>query len=60
MAQQLKLYLFGDQTYDIQPHLRDLALHRHNAVLDGMYQLGTFIRYVPQRAVTCNGVLNSV
>ncbi|KAI2476002.1 Type I Iterative Polyketide synthase [Pyrenophora tritici-repentis] len=34
MAQQLKLFLFGDQTYDIKPHLKDLALRPHNAVLD--------------------------
>ena len=34
MADQLKLYLFGDQTYDIQPHLKDLLLYRHNPVLE--------------------------
>jgi len=115
MAKQLKLYLFGDQTYNIQPHLGDLVLHRHNAVLDDflgkaynairaeiyqlprdirddlprftcvddvllrkpggkryvpldmavtcMYQLGTFIRYVPQARCDfqwSGHVLNSV
>ncbi|OBT51641.1 Type I Iterative Polyketide synthase (PKS) [Pseudogymnoascus sp. 24MN13] len=34
MAGLLKLYLFGDQTYDIQPHLRDLLQHRDNPVLE--------------------------
>ncbi|KAI1480090.1 ketoacyl-synt-domain-containing protein [Daldinia eschscholtzii] len=34
MANQLKLYLFGDQTYDIQPHLRELMLYRHNPILE--------------------------
>ncbi|KAI1780725.1 polyketide synthase [Hypoxylon cercidicola] len=34
MAAQLNLYLFGDQTYDIQPHIKDLLRHRHNPVLE--------------------------
>ncbi|KAL9056770.1 MAG: hypothetical protein Q9162_002741 [Coniocarpon cinnabarinum] len=34
MADDLKLYLFGDQTYDIQPYLKDLLRHRHNPVLE--------------------------
>ena len=34
MADQLKLYLFGDQTYDIQLHLKDLIRYRHNPVLE--------------------------
>ncbi|XXG97472.1 hypothetical protein Hte_003774 [Hypoxylon texense] len=34
MAAQLNLYLFGDQTYDIQPHVKDLLRHRHNPVLE--------------------------
>ncbi|KAJ5952040.1 Acyl transferase/acyl hydrolase/lysophospholipase [Penicillium vulpinum] len=34
MADHLKLYLFGDQTYDLQAHLRDLLQKRHNPVLD--------------------------
>ncbi|RYP79317.1 hypothetical protein DL770_006722 [Monosporascus sp. CRB-9-2] len=34
MADQLKLYLFGDQTYDIQSSLKDLARYRHNPVLE--------------------------
>ena len=34
MTGQLKLYLFGDQTYDIQPYLKDLIQYRHNPVLD--------------------------
>ena len=34
MAEQLKLYLFGDQTYDIQLHLKQLLRYRHNPVLE--------------------------
>lgn len=34
MVDQLKLYLFGDQTYDTQSHLRELMLYRHNPVLE--------------------------
>ncbi|OCK75289.1 ketoacyl-synt-domain-containing protein [Lepidopterella palustris CBS 459.81] len=34
MAGHLKLYLFGDQTYDLQPHLKDLLRNRHNPVLE--------------------------
>ncbi len=34
MANQLKLYLFGDQTYDTQPHLKSLLLHRDNPILE--------------------------
>ncbi|KAI1506778.1 ketoacyl-synt-domain-containing protein, partial [Biscogniauxia marginata] len=34
MADQLKLYLFGDQTYDIRPGLKDLMRHRHNPILE--------------------------
>ena len=34
MADQLKLYLFGDQTYDIQSYLKDLIQYRHNPVLE--------------------------
>lgn len=34
MSDQLKLYLFGDQTYDVQSHLKDLLLYRHNPVLE--------------------------
>lgn len=34
MVDQLKLYLFGDQTYDIQPHLKDLLRYRHNPILE--------------------------
>lgn len=34
MADQLKLYLFGDQTYDVQPYLKDLMRYRHNPVLE--------------------------
>lgn len=34
MTHQLKLYLFGDQTYDIQPYLKDLIQYRHNPVLE--------------------------
>ena len=34
MVDQLKLYLFGDQTFDIQPHFRELIQHRHNPVLE--------------------------
>ena len=34
MTGQLRLYLFGDQTYDIQPYLRDLIQHRQNPLLE--------------------------
>lgn len=34
MTGQLKLYLFGDQTYDVQPYLKDLLQYRHNPVLE--------------------------
>ena len=34
MAEHLKLYLFGDQTYDIQPHLKVLLRNRDNPVLE--------------------------
>ena len=34
MASTLKLYLFGDQTYDIQPCLKDLIHYRSNPVLE--------------------------
>ena len=37
MADQLKLYLFGDQTFDIQPHLKDLLRHRQNPVLEDFF-----------------------
>lgn len=33
MKNQLSLYLFGDQTFDIQPHLRDLLIKRNNPVV---------------------------
>ncbi|KJZ70159.1 hypothetical protein HIM_10466 [Hirsutella minnesotensis 3608] len=35
MADHFKLYLFGDQTYDIQPRLKTLLLNKSNPVLDG-------------------------
>ena len=34
MAENMSLYLFGDQTYDIQPHLKDLLRHRANPVFE--------------------------
>lgn len=34
MSDHMKLYLFGDQTYDIQPDLKDLLRYRHNPVLE--------------------------
>ncbi|KAH7139674.1 hypothetical protein B0J13DRAFT_66577 [Dactylonectria estremocensis] len=34
MSDNLKLYVFGDQTYDIQPHLKDLLQNRGNPVLE--------------------------
>jgi len=33
MADHLKLYLFGDQSFDIQPHLRDLLRLRDDLFL---------------------------
>jgi hypothetical protein len=34
IADHSKLYLFGDQTHDIQPYLKDLLRHRDNPVLE--------------------------
>lgn len=34
MLDQLTLYLFGDQTFDIQPRLKDLLRHRSNPVVE--------------------------
>jgi hypothetical protein len=34
MADRLKLYLFGDQTFDVQPRLQELLHHRSNPILD--------------------------
>ena len=34
MADEMILYLFGDQTYNIQPHLKDLIRYRSNPVLE--------------------------
>ncbi|CAK1367940.1 unnamed protein product [Cercospora beticola] len=34
MSGSQKLYLFGDQTYEVQPHLKDLLRYRTNPVLD--------------------------
>lgn len=34
MASHLKLYLFGDQTYDLQPHVQELLQSRSNPVLE--------------------------
>lgn len=34
MADHLTLYLFGDQTYDLQPHLKNLLRSRGNPVLE--------------------------
>lgn len=33
MANHLKLYVFGDQTYNVQPRLKGLLGHRDNPVL---------------------------
>lgn len=34
MAKQMKLYLFGDQTYDTEPYLKNLIQNRNNPILD--------------------------
>jgi hypothetical protein len=34
MADRLKLYLFSDQTYNIQPQLQELLQHRDNLILE--------------------------
>lgn len=34
MISPLKLYLFGDQTYDIESGLKGLLRHRHNPILE--------------------------
>lgn len=38
MADRLKLYLFGDQTYDIQPRLKELLQHRDNPILEALLE----------------------
>lgn len=38
MADRLKLYLFGDQTYDIQPRLKELLQHRDNPILEAFLE----------------------
>lgn len=38
MAETLKLYVFGDQTYDTQPHLTELLQHRGNPILDNLLE----------------------
>ena len=38
MANNLKLYLFGDQTYDVQPRLEELLQHRENPILDSFFE----------------------
>ncbi|KAF2637343.1 ketoacyl-synt-domain-containing protein [Massarina eburnea CBS 473.64] len=38
MADHLKLYLFGDQTYDIQPHLKTLLKGRDNPILEAFVE----------------------
>lgn len=34
MADHMTLYLFGDQTYDVEPQMKDLLRHRQNPILD--------------------------
>ncbi|KAJ5698625.1 Type I Polyketide synthases (Type I PKS) [Penicillium macrosclerotiorum] len=34
MSKQLSLYLFGDQTFDVQPHLKHLLRKRDNVILE--------------------------
>ena len=34
MMDQMNLYLFGDQTFDIQPHLKDLVWYKTNPILE--------------------------
>ena len=34
MADQMKLFLFGDQTFDIQLHLQNLMRYRSNPVVE--------------------------
>jgi hypothetical protein len=33
MTDQLPFFIFGDQTFDVQPHLKDLLAKRDNPVL---------------------------
>ena len=37
MADQMKLYLFGDQTFDIQCGLKDLLKHKQNLILEDFF-----------------------
>lgn len=34
MADRLELYLFGDQTFNVRPYLKDLMKYRENPVLE--------------------------
>jgi Starter unit:ACP transacylase in aflatoxin biosynthesis len=34
MTDARRLYLFGDQTFDVQPHLKDLLRYRDNPVVE--------------------------
>lgn len=34
MTRHLDLYIFGDQTYDLQPHLKELLHSRNNPILE--------------------------
>ena len=36
MADHLKLYLFGDQTHDVQPHMKTLLQNRNNPILEDL------------------------
>lgn len=38
MTDHLKLYLFGDQTYDTQPRLKELLRHRDNPILEAFLE----------------------
>lgn len=38
MADSLNLYLFGDQTFDIQPRLKELLRRRENPILDSFLE----------------------
>ena len=38
MAESLKLFIFGDQTYDTSSHLTALLRHRGNPILDDLLE----------------------
>jgi naphtho-gamma-pyrone polyketide synthase len=43
MVQQVQVYLFGDQTYDVNSRLRDLLLVKGNPILTTFFEQAYFV-----------------